>query len=135
MFSEVLDRRTRYLTVVLEDIYQPQNASAVLRTCECFGIQDVHIIENRNVYTLNSDVVLGADKWLDLHRYSGKEQNTSDAIRHLRESGYRLVATAPGTESTSIEDFDLQKGKTALLFGTELTGLTDEALEQADEYL
>jgi tRNA (guanosine-2'-O-)-methyltransferase len=135
LFSEILGNRTRYITVVLEDIFQPQNASAVLRTCECFGIQDVHIIENRNQYTLNPDVVLGADKWLHLKKYNGKEFNTPDAIRQLRQAGYRLVATTLGKESTNLEDFDLQKGKAALFFGTELTGLTGTVIEQADEYL
>ena len=135
LFSEILGSRTRYLTVVLEDIFQPQNASAVLRTCECFGIQDVHIIENRNPYTLNPDVLLGADKWLHLNKYQGKDFNTPDAIRHLRQAGYRLVATTLSEESTNLEEFDLQKGKTALFFGTELTGLTRTVIEQADEYL
>ena len=135
LFSEILGKRTRYLSVVLEDIFQPQNASAVLRTCECFGVQDVHIIENRNQYTLNPDVVLGADKWLNLIKYKGKDYNTPDAIRHLRQSGYRLVATTLSRESTHLEEFDLRKGKTAIFFGTELTGLTETVLDQADEYL
>ena len=133
LFYEVLGRRTRYLTVVLEDIYQPQNASAVLRSCECFGIQDVHIIENRNPYTLKPDVVMGADKWLNLQIYKEKENNSP--IEHLRKEGYRLVATRPGEGATRLEDFDIEKGKTAIFFGTELTGLTQTVLDQADEFL
>ena len=92
LFRQVLSMRTRYLTVVLEDIYQPHNASAVLRSCECFGIQDVHIIENRNEYRINPDVVMGATKWLSLHKYrteedsSGTEEDNSvTAIRSLRK--------------------------------------------------
>ena len=135
LFHKVLDRRTRYLTVVLEDIFQPQNASAVLRSCECFGIQDVHIIENNNTYTLNPDVVLGADKWLNLYRYSESEMNSVVTINRLRESGYRLVATTLSEKATPLDDFDLHKGKTAIFFGTELTGLTEIALDNADEHL
>src|SRR5450631_2457688 len=89
--EEIVQWRTRYLTVVLEDIYQPHNASAVLRTCECFGIQDVHIIENRNKYTVNPDVVMGSTKWMNLHKYSGKTNNTPDALNALKEQGYRIV--------------------------------------------
>jgi tRNA (guanosine-2'-O-)-methyltransferase len=135
LFSEILANRTRYLTVVLEDIYQPQNASAVLRTCECFGLQDVHIIENRNSYTLNPDVVLGADKWLSIKKYRGKDFNTPEALQHLRKSGYRIVATTPGRESTNLEEFDLGSGRAAFFFGTEMTGLTETVMDQADEYL
>jgi tRNA (guanosine-2'-O-)-methyltransferase len=135
LFINVLERRTRYLTVVLEDIYQSQNASAVLRSCECFGIQDVHIIENRNEYKLNPDVILGADKWLSIYNYREKEFNTREAVKQLRQSGYRIVATSLSQEATLLEEFDLAKGKTALFFGTELSGLTDTVLDQADEFL
>lgn len=135
LFDRVLDYRTRYITVVLEDIYQSHNASAVLRTCECFGIQDVHIIENRNTYNINPDVVLGATKWLNLRKYKGLEYNTNEAIRELRGLGYRIVATTLDEEAIPLHRFDLHPGKCALFFGTELTGLTDAMLEQADEYL
>jgi len=135
LFEQVLDYRTRYITVVLEDIYQPHNASAVLRSCECFGIQDVHIIENKNEYRINPDVVMGASKWLDLSRYKGKEFNTPEAISDLRKMDYRIVATTTREGSVSLEEFDIHKGKVALFFGTELTGLTDAILEQADEFI
>lgn len=135
LFERVLNFRTRYITLALEDIYQPQNASAVLRSCECFGIQDVHIIENRNEYRINPDVVMGASKWLNISRYNEKEYNTSDAIGILRDKGYRIVATSLQEDSVPLEEFDIQKGKFALFFGTELTGLSDTMLEQADEYV
>ena len=67
LFRKVIGERTRYLTVVLEDIYQSQNASAVLRTCDCVGIQDVHIVEECNDYEINPDVSLGSNQWLNLH--------------------------------------------------------------------
>ncbi len=135
LFRRVLDQRTRYLTVVLEDLYQPHNASAVLRSCECFGIQDVHIIENRNKYTVNPDIALGSSKWLNLIKYNNREDNTTAAIRSLKEQGYRIVATVPGEDATPLEAFDLAAGKAALLFGTELTGLTGTAVSLADEKL
>ncbi len=62
LFTKVLDSRTRHLTVVIEDIYQSQNASAVLRTCDLTGVQDLHIIENKNIYDINPDVALGSSK-------------------------------------------------------------------------
>lgn len=134
-FHKVLEKRTRYITVVLEDIYQSQNASAVLRSCDCLGVQDVHIIENKNKFQLNPDVVLGSAKWLSLSKHNSEENNTSAAIAKLRADGYRIVATSPHRNDTDLDDMDLPKGKIALLFGTEMRGLTDNALEQADEYL
>ncbi len=135
LFDRVLDYRTRYITVVLEDIYQPHNASAVLRTCECFGIQDVHIIENRNTYRINPDVVLGATKWLNLNKYNRLDYNTDETIRQLRDQGYRIIATTLDEQAVQLHEFDLLAGKCALFFGTELTGLTDHVLDQADEFL
>ncbi len=135
LLSENSKKRTKYLTVVLEDIYQPHNASAVLRTCDCFGIQDVHIIENKNEYTINPDVALGSSKWLSLQRYNTQTENTVPTIQGLKQQGYRIVATTPHTDDVNLENFDLRKGKTALLFGTELRGLTQKALSQADEFL
>jgi tRNA (guanosine-2'-O-)-methyltransferase len=135
LINRVLEQRTRYLTVVLEDIFQPHNASAVLRSCDCFGIQDVHIIENRNTYQVNRDIALGAYKWLTLYKYNKEENNTLPALEKLKKQGYRIVATTPHSNGLSLEDFDLNKGKTALIFGTELGGLTDNVSRMADEFL
>ncbi len=127
--------RTRYLTVVLENIYQPQNASAVIRTCDCFGVQDLHIIENTNNYRINPDVVLGSHQWLNLYRYNRHENNTSEALKQLRENGYRIVATTPHNSQVGLDEFDLQKGKAAFFFGNEHHGLSSQVLDSADEYL
>ena len=135
LFHQVLNQRTRYITVVLEDIYQSQNASAVLRTADCLGIQDVHIIENKNNYTINPDVVLGASKWLNLVKYNVQENNTLDTIHKLKNEGYRIVATTPHKNDVNLDDFDLSRGKTALFFGTEMNGLTDLMINHADEYI
>ncbi len=133
--QRVLKYRTRYITIVLENIYQPHNASAVLRSCDAFGIQDVHIIENSNTFTTNSAVDMGTSQWLSLHRYRKTDNNTRSAILSLKERGYRIAATSPHADDVLLEDFDLSPGKTAFMFGTELDGLTSEAMELADEYV
>ncbi len=135
LFQKIIENRTRYLTVVLEDIYQPHNASAVLRSCDCFGIQDVHIIENQNIYEVNPDVALGSSKWLNLVKYTEAGNNTPTAIQSLRDKGYRIVATTPHKDDVNLQVLDLSKGPVALLFGTEMRGLTDDALAMADEYM
>ncbi len=135
LFNKIIANRTRYITVALEDIYQPQNASAVLRTCDCFGIQDVHIIENENQYTINPKVALGASKWLNLKRYNELSNNTLQAIQELRNKGYRIVATTPHTNDTELSEFDLSKGKFALFFGSEKPGLSQIVMDNADEFL
>ncbi|RIH64371.1 TrmH family RNA methyltransferase [Mariniphaga sediminis] len=135
LFEKVLEQRTAYITVVLEDIFQPQNASAVLRTCDCFGIQHVHIIENRNKFTVDREVALGASKWLSLHKYNEKKQNSLKAIKSLKESGYRIVATTPHKNDQLLPEFDLTKGKTAIVFGSELPGISETIQNEADEFL
>lgn len=132
--NEVLDNRTRYLTVVLEDIYQPHNASAVLRSCDGFGIQDVHIIENKNEFDPNKGVTIGADKWITYHQYNRqKANNTKRCYRKLRDRGYKIIATTPHHDDVTIDEVGLEQ-PTALVFGAELTGLSDYAMAEADGY-
>jgi tRNA (guanosine-2'-O-)-methyltransferase len=134
-FEEILQNRTEHITVVLEDIYQSQNASAVLRTCDCFGIQDVHIIENNYNYKINPDVAMGSDKWIDLHFHDQKDKNTIPALRKLKKQGYRIVATTPHKDDINLESFDLTKGKVALVFGSEVPGISEEVMQEADEFM
>jgi tRNA (guanosine-2'-O-)-methyltransferase len=132
--KRVLKQRSRHISVVLEDIFQSQNASAVLRSCECFGVQDVHIIENRYSFELNPDVVMGASKWLSLHRYNGTENNTIECLSRLKANGFQLIAATPHKDEFSPATLPLSQ-KTALLFGTEMEGLTEEAKQMADGYM
>jgi tRNA (guanosine-2'-O-)-methyltransferase len=135
LFEELIQKRTTYLTVVLENIYQPLNASAVLRSCDCFGIQDVHVIENYNEFKPDREVAMGASNWLTVNRYDKNENNTLYCIQSLKNKGYRIVATSPHNSHTDLINFDLSKGKSALFFGTEVEGLSDVVLENADEHL
>lgn len=135
LIEKNVNERTRYVTVVLENIFQPQNASAVMRSCDCFGVQDLHVIENSNKYELNPEVVMGSSKWIDLKRYNSKDENTLDTINSLKKEGYRIVATTPHTNDVLLPDFDLTKGKSAFFFGTELTGLSDVVMDHADEFV
>lgn len=130
-FLEVAGERTRHITVVLEDIYQPHNASAVLRSCDCFGIQDIHIIENRNRFDVNPDVAVGASKWLSLHKYRREEDNTAACLGALKSKGYLLVATTPYTQQYSLETLPLDQ-PLALIYGTELKGLSKKAMSMSD---
>ncbi|MBI5219258.1 MAG: RNA methyltransferase [Bacteroidia bacterium] len=134
-FDKVLQNRTRYVTVALENIYQPHNASAVLRTCDCFGIQDIHIIENYNAFIVDEAIAMGSSKWLTLYNYNTEEDNTPDAIKSLKNKGYRIIATTPHTHEIELENFDVSKGKFVVFFGTEMHGLSDHIKQNADEYL
>ncbi len=132
--EKVLNNRTRYITVVLEDIFQSQNASAVVRTCECMGIQDVHIVENISKYSINPRVLKGANKWMNLTKHtSDHENNTESCLKHLKEEGYQILATDPDPDGNSIFDIDISKSKIALLFGNELRGISREALMCCDQ--
>ncbi|MCK5838440.1 MAG: RNA methyltransferase [Bacteroidales bacterium] len=133
-FETNIENRTRFLTIVLEDIYQSHNASAVLRTCDCFGVQDIHIIENRNTYTVNPDVALGSSKWLTLKNFNRLKDNTEECLLNLKQQGYTLVATTPHNDEYLLQDLPMD-GKVALLFGTELEGLSEKAIEMADRFV
>ncbi len=135
LFNKIAEHRTRYITVVLEDIFQSQNASAVLRSCDCFGIQDVHIIENRNRFQLDTEVSLGSSKWLSLNKYNQEKNNSLAAIKTLKKQGYKIVATTPHTNDQELPNFNITSGKTALVFGSELPGVSDTILNEADEFL
>lgn len=133
-FEDIIINRTKHLTVVIEDVYQAHNASAVLRSCDLTGVQDVHIIENKNDYDVNPEVAMGSSKWLNIMKYNNSDNNTLEVINSLKESGYKIVATTPHKKSYGIDDIPIDE-KTALLFGTELTGLSDIAIENSDEIL
>lgn len=135
LYHKVLAGRTRYLTVILENLFQWQNASAVLRSCECFGVQDVHVIENHNAFEVNPEIDMGASKWLTLHRYHASKNNTIEGIRAVKRLGYRIVATSPHADGDNLRQFNVNGGKFALLFGTERHGLTPQALALADEII
>ena len=128
--EQVLAWRTRFLTVVLEDLYQPHNASAVLRSCDCFGVQDVHVIENRNVYEVHAGIDVGASGWLDLHRYS----DLLSALETLKKRDYWLVAATPHPEGSALDELAVD-APLAVIFGTEDVGLSEQILEAADEYV
>ena len=127
-FAEVLSRRTRFLTVALEDVYQLHNASAVVRSCDVFGIQDAHLIEGRFGRRVDKKIAMGAQRWVDIHRYA----SSADCIEYLRSRGYRIVATTPSTSAVALPEFALDK-PVALFFGTEKAGLTPEVLRMADD--
>ncbi len=131
LFERLSRERTRHVTVVMEDIYQSHNASAVVRTCDLLGVQDLHIIENRNAYTLNKDVTLGSSKWTDLHRYRAEGDNTAACVAALKEQGYRIVATTPHADNVTPHTIPLD-APLAFCFGTELTGLSAPIMQQAD---
>lgn len=132
MMHEILPQRTRYVVPVLEDMYQTHNISAVLRTTDCLGVQDVHIIEERNQYAVNIGVAKGASQWLNINRYNDAPgANTAACFAALREQGYRIAATTPHEAAYNLHELPLDQ-KTAVVFGAELVGLTEYALENAD---
>ena len=135
LFDKVLQDRTRHFTVVLEDLYQKHNTSAVVRSCDIFGIQDMHIIEKKYNSQMSRHVAKGAQKWLDFHQYNSFDvDNTGTCIESLREQGYQIIATTPHNESCFLPDFDITK-KSAFVFGVEKAGVSDRMMEEADGFL
>lgn len=130
-FRQVLAMRTRWMTVCMENTFHPQNASAIIRNCEAFGIQDIHTIETLCRFNPNVNIVKGTDKWIDLHRHA----STAEALGSLRRSGYRIVATTPHIGDTAPDGFDVERGPFALVFGTEHAGVSEEVIACADHFI
>ncbi|WP_027138774.1 TrmH family RNA methyltransferase [Gaetbulibacter saemankumensis] len=129
-FTRVLAQRTKHFTVATEDVYQLHNTSAVIRSCDVFGIQEVNIVEERNSKRIDREIAMGAQKWVDLNRY----HTVKECITDLKQKGYQIVATTPHTNDCELHDFDITK-KACFFFGRETEGLSQEVLDAADSYL
>lgn len=127
LFEKVLAERTNHLTVVAQDVYQLHNTSAVVRSCDVFGIQNIHVIEEKIPRRIDKEIAMGAQKWVDINRYS----STRDCVKKLKNDGYRIIATSPHDDSVMLDDFDISS-PAALFFGTEKDGLSEEILREAD---
>ena len=128
--EKVLNQRTDFITVCIEDVYQLHNTSAVMRSCEVFGVQSLHVISQKYGKKIDTEIAMGAQKWVDIYRYD----QTSEAINALKQKGYKIIATTPDKKSDSLSTFPLNE-KIALFFGTERHGLSEEVISQADDFL
>jgi tRNA (guanosine-2'-O-)-methyltransferase len=133
-FLKVLEERTRHFTVVLEDIFQPHNSSAVIRSCDIFGVQDVHVIQNKYSSRVSKHVAKGSQKWLDIKKYNQSATNTQDCLDSLRNEGYQIISTTPHNESCFLHEFDITK-KSAFVFGVEKGGVSEFTMKQSDGFL
>lgn len=129
-FLEVLQFRTKHFTVAIEDVFQMHNTSAVMRSCDVFGIQELHVVEQKFGKSIDAEIAMGAQKWVDVKQY----QTNQSCINTLKEKGYQIVATSPHIDSCLLDDFDVSK-KSALFFGTERDGLSEDVMAQADCFL
>ena len=132
LFQEKADLRTNYITVVLEDIFQSRNISASIRSADCFGIQNIHIIENYNSFNHDSEVSLGSEKWVSLNRYNNSKENSISVCNMLKSNGYQIIATTPHNTDCSLYELDISK-KIALVFGSEINGCSQDILKIADK--
>ncbi len=131
LFDRIAAERTRYLTIALENIYQEHNASAVLRTCDCFGIQDLQVIEKDNQYQIQRDIAMGSGRWVDIHNFNDELRPTETCISNLKEQGYQIVATSPHADAYDVHDIPIDK-PLAFFFGTEKDGLSEDMMNAAD---
>ncbi len=129
-FQRILANRTNHFTIAMEDVYQLHNTSAVMRSCEVFGIQQLHVIEQKFGKKIDKEIALGAEKWVDINRY----QNTQSCIDSLRSKGYQIIASTPHNDSCLLHEFDISK-KSGIFFGTEKGGLSEEIMKQADGFV
>lgn len=154
LLKSKLNLRTRYITIVLENVHHEQNVSAVIRTCECLGIQDLHIIENSNKLSIHSTIDRGSEKWINVFHYNQSSDNSAQCIQHLKQQGYRIVATTPHDDtqtlpptpgfgaqfsmperSDSLYRFDITRGPVAIVIGSERKGISKFVVDHADDFI
>jgi tRNA (guanosine-2'-O-)-methyltransferase len=129
-FEHVLEQRTKHFTVAIEDVYQLHNTSAVIRSCDVFGIQDIHIIEEQNLKKIDREIAMGTQKWVDVHRH----HSVKNCMTEVKSQGYQIIATTPHKNDSLLSDFDATK-KSCFFFGRETEGLSEEVMQQADGFL
>ena len=129
-FLNVLKNRTNHFTIAVEDVFQMHNTSAVMRSCEVFGIQELNVIEQRYGKSIDKQIAMGAQKWVDITTY----ETPSTCVQTLRNKGYQIIATTPHENDCLLENFDISK-PSALFFGTEIDGLSEEIMKEADGFL
>jgi len=130
LFEKVLAERTNHLTVVAQDVYQLHNTSAVVRSCDVFGIQNIHVIEEKIPRRIDKEIAMGAQKWVDINRFN----SVKSALKTMKKKGYQIVATTPHINDTELLDFDVTQ-KSCFFFGRETEGLSEEVMKEADCFL
>lgn len=129
-FQNVLENRTKHFTIAVEDIFQMHNTSAVMRSCEIFGIQELNVIEQRYGKSIDKEIAMGAQKWVDINKF----ETVTDCLKTMKRKGYQIIATTPHENVCLLDDFDISK-PSALFFGTERDGLSEEIIQAADGFL
>ena len=133
LFQRKIKERSKHLTLVLEDVFQSRNISAAMRSADCFGLQNIHIIENKNKFISDKTVSLGAGEWLSIIHHNKEKNNTKLCIGNLKKQGYQIIATTPHNSDITLDEVDIKNNKIAILLGTELTGLSQHALNLSDK--
>jgi tRNA (guanosine-2'-O-)-methyltransferase len=131
LFEQIIDQRTNHFTVISEDIFQEHNASAIVRSCDSFGIQTLHLIESRNTYQVHEGIARGSNQWVTLEHHYSEGLPSEDIFQRIKERGYKIVATSPHAIEYDIFNLPINE-PLAFVFGAEKKGVTEAATEQAD---
>jgi tRNA (guanosine-2'-O-)-methyltransferase len=124
--ENVLDARVDSVTVVIENLYDPHNGAAAMRSVEAFGLTTMHFVDPGERFTASSKVTIGCDKWVNSEHHQGID----NCAKAIHEQGGLLYATLPDADLT-LEDVDVSK-PVALVFGNEHDGLSERAIEVCD---
>jgi tRNA (guanosine-2'-O-)-methyltransferase len=127
--KEVLSHRTRKLVLVLEDILDPHNASACIRSSEAMGLQELHVVAPRHAFTPTAGITQGADKWMDIKHHSGIDS----CLEHLHERGFTVAAGVLDEGAVPIQELDFSRPM-ALVFGNEHEGISPQMVAACDQH-
>lgn len=128
----VVSQRQNGLVLVLEDIHDPHNVQAIVRTCEAFGIQDVYLIFDKEAYfnpkKVGKSSSSSANKWIDFHVY----KSTEECLKFLKDEHYTIVAAVADPKAEKLTDSNLTEHKIAVVVGNEHSGLSETAVRETD---
>ncbi len=127
--TSVLDKRQENLTIVLENVFDPHNISAVMRTCDAVGVQDIYVLNTRipRHKKWGAKSSSSAASWLTVHQYS----DAKECFAALRQRADRIFTTHLSSDAVSLYDMSLTD-RIALVFGNEHSGVSDEIRDMAD---
>ena len=133
--NSVVSLRQKGIIVILEDIHDPHNAAAILRTCDAMGIQNVwFIFEKETPYNpkrIGKATSSSANKWLDFQIFS----SSASCIRSLKKERYNIIVTALTDRSIALDDYRMENNNIAIVVGNEHRGVSEEMLNHADSVL
>lgn len=126
--KNILNSRQPDLTVLMEELHKPRNFAAILRSCDAVGTLEAHAVAPDGIPFHRPKAAAGSTRWVKIRRHN----SISESVASLKARGMKIIAAHPSPQALDFRDYDYTQA-TAIIMGSELEGLSDEALEMTDD--